>query len=102
MTISHQLPADLSLYAPNHNPLIAKHQIDTFENLLAALNALQEISLFQSMEGNGPKENFGHGVYLFYRCVIDALEFELNHRSKTDRKILKEDSKTDTHKPHQG
>lgn len=63
---------------PNHNPLIGVLHKDTLNNVRDCLFTLQEMT--SARDGLMMSERSTTGLYFLMTCILDALQFEIEHR----------------------
>ena len=80
-----QEPGNLDITSATHNPIIAEHPRDSFNNIYAVLSAVKDTVICNDVQGCCLEGKSAHGMYLIMNCVMDALRFEMEHRR--DRKI---------------
>ncbi len=78
-----QFPEYLDGTTSNHNPVIGETQMDTLHSITNILGLIQELFLFPHAQDNGVDfdEQVTEGIGCILSCAIDALQFEIKHRS---------------------
>lgn len=76
---------NMDINSVTHNPIIAEHPTDSFNNIYAVLSVVRELVVCNDIKGCGLEGGSAHGMYLIMNCVMDALHFEMEQRkdSKT-------------------
>jgi len=64
----------------NHNPLIGVLQRDTLNNVRDALHTVWEFTDKSQDQGISMSPRATMGLYWLMSCIVDALQFEIEHR----------------------
>ena len=77
---SKKKSSKLNLASATHNPIIAEHPDDSFNNIYAVLSVVRETVICHDVQGCCFEGESAHGMYLIMNCVMDALRFEMKQR----------------------
>ncbi len=69
----------------NHNPVIGTTQKDTLQNVLDMLGVFQELILFSQNRCVEFDAQITSGLDCILSCMMQALDFEISHRSKNEQ-----------------